>query len=269
MLVLAGLSIDLAGGRWGAYIPSPVPGVFLADLLVGLGALGALAGLKLVRGYRPILFVAFGLAAAYLAIRGLDSLVLRPAPDRYLVIRDLAPFGYLLLVPFMGIVLTSVSWAAFIWVVRIASSLHLLGVVIQGWGWITIPSSNLGQLSGTAVTFPGRGDLLGVIFGIAFLAWGKWPGALPASRVAQLLVLAFGFNQSSRAAFVTLVFCIALEIWRERKLGQMRVLLAVTAAGIAASILIPWVQSNWATWFSPSTSVTQPQTTQNPTQPST
>ena len=176
VLVLAGLSIDLAGGRWGAYIPSPIPGVYLADLLVGLGALGALAGLKLVRGYRPILFVAFGLAAAYLAIRGLDSLVLRPAPDRYLVIRDLAPFGYLLLVPFMGIVLTSVSWAAFIWVVRIASSLHLLGVVLQGWGWITIPSSNLGQLSGTAVGFPGRGDLLGVIFGIAFLAWGKWPG---------------------------------------------------------------------------------------------
>jgi hypothetical protein len=249
VLVLAGLSIDLAGGRWGAYIPSPIPGVYLADLLVGLGALGALAGLKLVRGYRPILFVAFGLAAAYLAIRGLDSLVLRPAPDRYLVIRDLAPFGYLLLVPFMGIVLTSVSWAAFIWVVRIATSLHLLGVVLQGWGWITIPSSNLGQLSGTAVVFPGRGDLLGVIFGIAFLAWGKWPGVLPASRIAQFLVLVFGFNQGSRAAFVTLIFCIAFEIWRERKLGQMRVLLAVTAAGIAASILIPWAQT------------TQPQTT--------
>jgi hypothetical protein len=236
-----------------------VPGVFLADLLVGLGALGAVAGLKFARGYRPILFVAFGLAAAYLVIRGVDSLILRLAPDRYLVIRDLAPFGYLLLVPFMGIVLTSISWVWFIWVVRVAASLHLLGVVLQGWGWVTIPSSNLGLMSGTAVGFPGRGDLLGVIFGIAFLAWGKWPGVVSASRIAQFLVLAFGFNLGSRAAFVTMVFCVALELWRERKLGQMRVLVGVTAAGIAASILIPWVQSNWN---STQPQATQPQTTQ-------
>jgi hypothetical protein len=144
-------------------------------------------------------------------------------------------------------------------VVRVATSLHLLGLVLQGWGWVTIPSSNLGLMSGTAVDFPGRGDLLGVIFGIAFLAWGKWPGIVSASRIAQFLVLAFGFNQSSRAAFVTMVFCVALELWRERKFGQMRVLVGVTAAGIAASILIPWVQSNW---FTTPPQTTQPQTTQ-------
>jgi O-antigen ligase len=76
------------------------------------------------------------------------------------------------------------------------------------------------------------------------------------------LVLAFGFNFGSRAAFVTMVFCVALELWRERKLGQMRVLVGVTAAGIAVSILIPWVQSNWGYWFPTSASVIQPQTTQ-------
>jgi hypothetical protein len=140
--------------------------------------------------------------------------------------------------------------------------LHLLGVVLQGWGWVTIPSSNLGLMSGTAVGFPGRGDLLGVIFGIAFLAWGKWPGVVSASRIAQFLALAFGFNLDSRAAFVTMVFCVALELWRERKLGQMRVLVGVTVAGIAASILISWVQSNWVTTQTTQPQTTQPQTTQ-------
>jgi hypothetical protein len=110
--------------------------------------------------------------------------------------------------------------------------------VLQGWGWVTIPSSNLGLMSGTAVGFPGRGDLLGVIFGIAFLAWGKWPGVVSASRVAQFLVLAFGFNLGSRAAFVTMIFCVALELWRERKLGQMQLLSWVTIAGISLSLSI-------------------------------
>jgi hypothetical protein len=88
-----------------------------------------------------------------------------------------------------------------------------------------------------------------------------------ASRIAQFLVLAFGFNQGSRAAFVTMVFCVALELWRERKLGHMRVLVGVAAAGIAASILIPWVQSNW---FTTQPQTTQPQTTQpQTTQPQT
>lgn len=257
VLVLAGFSIDLAGGRWGAYIPSPIPGVFLADLLVGLGALGGLFGLKFVRSYPRLVFVAFGLVAAYLAIRGVDSLFLRPGFDRYLVIRDLAPYGYLLLVPFVAIVLTAVSWVWFIWVVRIAASLHLVGFVLTQWGLITLPASNLGQLSGMAISFPGRGDLLGVIFGIAFLAWGKWPGVVRASRVAQFLILAFGFNLSSRAAFLTMIFCVVLELWRERKLGQMRVLVAVTAAGIITSLVVPFVQSNWNSW-----STTQPETTQ-------
>lgn len=242
VLVLFSFTIFLAGGRWGAYIPSVVPGIYLADFCLALGAGCALAGVRRIRRYGIRGLSLFGFVGFYLIGRVIDSLVLRPSPVPYLVVRDLAPYVYVLLLPLLGIALASISWLTFLWVIRVATSLHLVGYTLTNLGWMSLPASNLGELSGQAVTFPGRGDLLGVIFGLAFLAWGKWPGVAPASRLAQFLVLALGFNLGSRAAFATICLCVVSELWRERKFGQFRRLLLTTIIGISVSLMTPQIQ---------------------------
>lgn len=245
LLILAGFSIDLAAGRWGAYIRSPVPGIYLADLLFGLGAVGALIHVRRVFGLHPAVIGVFAVVGTYLAVRGFLSLVWDPVPDRYLAVRDLAPFGYLLLVPLVAVALRQVSWPVFIWVVRIAAVLHLLGYTLASWGVVTEFSSPLLGADFVPV-FHYRADLIGVVFGIGFLAWGRWSGAASASRIAQFLFIAFGFDQGGRAAFVTFVFCLGAVVWRERSWWRLRYALPLVASGIIAAMTIGYVQDNWA-----------------------
>jgi len=235
--VLAGFAIDLAAGRWGAYIRSPIPGIFLPDLLLALGAAAAAVQLARIALLPRAALAVFLIAAAYLGLRGLDSLILRPVPERYLAIRDLAPFAYLSLVPLIALALRPVPLRTFLWVVRIATALHLAGFTLETLGLITPFGSPL--LGAEFVRFfDYRGDLLGVAFGIGVLAWGRWPTAAAPLRTAQLLFFAVGLSLESRAAVLTLLFCVVFALWRERGGWPLRRIALWLAAGLAAGAIL-------------------------------
>ena len=234
-LVMAALSIDLAAGRWGAYIRSPIPGLYLADLLLVVGAMGAVFQLKLLAQLPRRVVAVFLLPASYLLILGVDSLLLRPAPDRYLAVRDLAPYAYLSLVPFIAIALVSVSFPVVVWVIRISTLVHAAGFLLTLFG-VVVPFHSAGLGSDTVSVFEYRGDLLGVIFGIGLVAWGRWPGALSAVRLAQFAFVVLGLASSSRSALVTFVVFLVAAYWRERTwLPLFRVIACLVAAFLAAT----------------------------------
>lgn len=141
IFIIAGFSIDLAAGRWGAYIVSPIPGLYLADLLLALGSLGAAVQIRRLVALPPLVLAIFATAGFYLAVRGFYALLWDRVPVPYLAIRDLAPFGYLALVPFIALVLRGLNPVAFIWVLRIVTTGHLVGFALTSLGFFTPFSS--------------------------------------------------------------------------------------------------------------------------------
>ncbi len=87
-LVLAALFIDVAFGRWGAYIRTPIPGLFLPDALLTIGALCALTKLRQLRQLPARVLWAFGLVILYILVRLVVFALTNSPGDPYLVIRD-------------------------------------------------------------------------------------------------------------------------------------------------------------------------------------
>ena len=243
--IIAGFSIDLAAGRWGAYIISPIPGLYLADLLLALGSLGAAVQIRRLFAPPPLVLAIFATAGLYLAIRGFYALFWNLVPEPYLAIRDLAPFGYLALVPFIALALRGLNPVAFIWVLRVATAVHLIGFALTSLGFFTpFSSPHLG--SSSVEVFDYRGDLVGVILGIGFLVWGRWPGT-NAGRVIQFLCILTAFNLESRASLLSFIFCLVLALWRELSWFPPRRAVIFAVMGIVGSSLISYLAPNLTT----------------------
>lgn len=238
-LVLAALVIDVAAGRWGSYIRTPISGLYLADALFAAGSLWGISRLRTLRGLPRDVFVVFGLCLAYLVLRGVTALAGEGAADRYLILRDLAPFAFLALVPLAAAALTAVSLRVVLWVLRIATLAHVTVALLVAIDLVEpFGSSLLGNAE--VLVLSARGDLFGVIAGLGFLSWGAWPGVMGGSRLIQVAIIAATVTTDSRAALVTFVFCVVADIWRERRWWAWWSWLGVAAAGVvlAAGALV-------------------------------
>ena len=242
--ILAALAIDLAGGRWGAYIATPIPRVYLADLLWGVGALAAVR-LTTLRALPRASLVAAGGALVYLVLRVLLS-VGDPGVETTLLLRDLAPLGYLALVPLVAVALAGVEPRTMLWLLRIAPLVVAGGTVLYAVG---VPFDGLGRALGgpelAAMRFPGRDDVLGVIIAVGIVAWGRYDslaptrgrGASVACRVVQVALVLAGLLVPSQASQLVAVAAVAWAVLRELlPMTSRRVVVAgiVIVAALAA-----------------------------------
>ena len=208
--MLAALFIDVAFGRWGAYIRTPIPGLFLPDALLAIGALCALTKLRQLRQLPARVLWAFGLVLLYILVRLVVFALTNSPGDPYLVIRDLAPFAYLALVPLLAISLTRARFSWLLWTVRVAALLFLTLSLCLTFGWIS-PFTN-DVLGGGIAVLEYRSDLQGVILGLGVITWGTWPGTAKAMRIAQFAFLFAAVNVQSRAALATFIVCLAVAV---------------------------------------------------------
>lgn len=247
-LVLAGFIIDFAGIRWGGYIPTPLPGLFLADALWGAGALLGVPVLVASVRLRNRHVHAAAIALAFGLAQGIRASQFDYGSDPYLALRDVAPFLYLSLVPLVAAVLGSVKLSVFLHTLR-------AGVIVLSLGYLTsllradlfAPGGYLHFDSLEGIVFPGRGDILGVSLGIGVIAWGNFGELARQSRMVQGALVAIGATNGSRAGLLALVVCIGWAIYRERRelgwLTALKVLAALAlcllAGQVAPSVLAP------------------------------
>lgn len=247
--VLAGLAIDLAGGRWGAYIATPVPDLYLADALWGLGCLAAVAGLATLRRLSRTVVVAALLCAAYVVVRFLAA-ALASGTQTSLIIRDLAPFAYLAFVPLAAAALSTVGVRTFVWLLRVSTAVLAVGCLVLGTG---VSTAGLGDLLGgptlAAMVFPGRLDVVGVILGIGVIAWGRFPGYARPVRIVQFVLVVVALSNDSQAAELVVALAVVWAVWRERAgirgwlSSPTRVVLAIL---IAVGLLVAVVAATLA-----------------------
>ena len=211
VLILTATFLDLAGTKWASYIPTPVPQVYLPDLLLSSGALLAIVGRS--RGTRQRSPVAVGLfVTIYVGYRAVEQIASSQAAVWEYWIRDMAPFFYLALVPSLAQALRLVRFEVVVSLVRAASA--VLGV--------TVLAQDLGALSpidygGQFPAFQLRPDADGVVLGLGVLAWGRWE-ALSPRRFAQVGLLLLALGHYSRAGVLAALLCAAIAMYRERAL---------------------------------------------------
>ena len=235
IFVLAALFIDVALGRWGAYIRTPVPGIYLPDALLVIGTLSALPNVRLLRAMPRQVLIAFAIPLLYILARTIQVLVTGAHDEPYLIVRDLAPYAYLTIVPLLVLALRQVKFSWLLWLLRIATLIHLLGVAAVQWGLFGPFQSDL--LGGADIDILGyRGDLQGVIFGIGVIVWGSWPGSASGVRAAQFLFLVGGIQLGSRSALVTFLFCAVVVSIRERKWFAPWKFLLLAAVAVLVSL---------------------------------
>jgi hypothetical protein len=215
-LILSALFIDLFAGRWGAYIRTPIDGLYLPDALLVLGVITALPLIGLLSALPQKILALFLVPALYVFARITQVIFIGIPSDPYLVIRDLAPFAYLALIPFIAVALSEFKFTALIWVLRAATLLNLVITFTQTIGLLTPFSSGL--LGGEGVqVFLFRDDVQGAILGIGLISWGYWKDVTRGYRLVQFLFILAGLNLASRAALATWIFCMIVVMVRERK----------------------------------------------------
>ena len=246
ILVLAALFIDVAAGRWGAYIRTPINGLYLPDALLALGALSALPSLRLLRALPLRIILVFMIPVLYILARVIQVLVTGAHEEPYLIVRDLAPYAYLAIVPLLVLALRRVKFSWLLWLLRIATLLQLVGVFAVTWGLLHAFQSDILGGGDTGV-FYYRGDLQGVILGIGLIVWGSWPGSTNGLRVVQFIFLLGGMLLGSRAAFVTFIFCAVIALLRERKWFAPWKFILLAATALLASLVVSYAATTIST----------------------
>jgi hypothetical protein len=216
VLILSALFIHVAAGRWGGYIVTPIPGLYLPEALLTISILASIPNFHKLKDLPPLLGIVFTLPIVYIGARLIEWLASGASQNTYLVVRDLAPFAYLSLVPLIAVSLFSVPFSWILWVLRISSLIHVIAVALVSWQILSLIPTSFIEPDASAL-FDYRGDLQGVIVGIGLISWGKWPGWVGANRYVQFALLVFVWNLGSRAALVTALFCLLLVAFRERK----------------------------------------------------
>ncbi len=245
--VMAALTIDVVAGRWGGYVATPVPNLYLPDLLWVLGcALGV--SLAVMRALpRPVL-VTSGVVAAYLVVRAALA-VGGPGVERALVLRDLAPLAFVATVPLAAVALSRVPTRTLLWILRIAPFVTVTGWLMSALG--AIPESISTALGGAALAgtwFPGRTEILGVALAIGVVAWGRFPQlttpsnrwAAWAARAVQVLFVLLSVVAPSQGGQVAAGLAVVWAVLREWRpvTGRRAVVLGLAIVAVLGSITI-------------------------------
>jgi O-Antigen ligase len=240
-LVLLGLLIPLAVGRWGSYMGLPETSIFVSDVLVLIGiAMSLSTGVGWNATPKPIWPI--------LLIVPLQGWLVARGADLHYKLRDTAPFLYFALTPWISTALSRVPLDTIRrWVGR-SLLIHL--------AWFSLVTAGIlppleTPLSGVPI-FTVRGDWDALVAGLTlcWLPWSRWR--------PEFVLLVFGLAawgtvaQGSRAgllgAFAALcVIAIKARVFSRPRLGPIVVIMGcfLSATATATWLIVSGVPS-WA-----------------------
>lgn len=197
VLVLFGLLIPVVGGKWGSYIGSASLGLFLSDVLLGVGMLATVLSRNRAT-LTPIRISLFQFCLLLSSVLFCFTEFLISTGRPIVRLRDLSPFVYLLLLPFVAGALRGLDRRVLRRSIDGALTAHAIWAVPAILG--LLPSIAISQLSAISV-FSTRPDIDVLLIG----AYGVFtlPRQLrnPILRTgAQCLLALSGLVQTSRAA---------------------------------------------------------------------
>jgi hypothetical protein len=212
-LSLLAIFLTLATGKWGSWIGVPNSPFFLIDLIVILSSL--LSFLKMMKNHIPI-----SLYSLVLVFFMTFQIAINQEFNITTKIRDLSPFFYLLLVPFLAFSLNSVSFSTVIKVIRYGSITNLLLFYFTTFGLLA-PFS-CGAICGTEI-FYYRADHVGLVACIGLMAWSTFSIQGIRSRPLIQILFALGIliNQS-RAGIIGMFLVVVLFLLPQIRLNSKR-----------------------------------------------
>lgn len=218
--ILVGLAfaLTIVGNRWAGYIQSPIPGVPLPEFLLFIALITIVPSWRQFVLLRSWVLWTYGAVGVYVLIILLPELLTVQSEDRYLALRDSAPFLFMALVPFLAVALRSVSATTGIFIVRGATALTALGTLLVAFGVLTpFASTLLG--SDFAMVFSYRSDLTGAALAIGMVAWGGWLDQQVKSQpVFQLTLVAIaGLVVTSRSGLVAVLVAVFVIAYQQRQ----------------------------------------------------
>lgn len=230
-LIGGALFIDLAANRWGAYLISPLPGLFMPEFLIAASVPLTIAWLwrnqlRPNRAWFGLILVP-ALPLTWMLLR---MLLMPTATSSFsLVIRDIAPFLYLALIPVLALPLLIVPAHRALLVVRISTAALAAGVACVQLGWIVpIPSSL--TASPFVSLFQYRPDLTSAGLALAIVAWGPWLGRASLRIAAVQFVIAgiAAVSVDSRIGLLCLAFSLLVQPFQYRALLPSITVIAVS-----------------------------------------
>ena len=241
-LVLASVAINVAFLKGGSYLPTPIPGLKLPDLLFFVG--GAVGiGLSVFKGYSQPkgIWILEIITVAYIGFAYFQSQ--QVGIDTFLFLRDSAFFVYILMLPGVIYLIRHVSNSVLLWLLRISTLFLALWLAATFLGW---NSSEFGARYSENL-FAINADIAGIGLAIGILSWDKSFG-LKRIWLIQALMLFVGLQLQSRVGSLSVVIAwmlliVGIKSWRNRLtfgfLGAV-----VVAATIFASTSTPGQQDN-------------------------
>lgn len=197
-ILLLGLLVPVVGGKWGSYIGLPGSGIFLSDVLLGIGTIGLLLRSKRLRARRAGLRLTPLVVAAALVFVSLE--ILRGSGAPAVRLRDSAPYLYLCLFPVVAVGFGIIGQSTVLRAVDRALAIHaawsvpaLLGVLPS----IALPTAVFGF-----PVFETRPDIDVLLLGVFLASTLRRDRHLSPSLkfLVGASVLASMVTQSSRAA---------------------------------------------------------------------
>jgi hypothetical protein len=251
-LLVLGPLFAVAFSRWGSYIGLTSANIFLPDMLVATGAV-----LFTLRSFRsqcaPRMFLPSDTTSGWILFFCLTYVGLRVSQASHpgvLILRDIAPFGYLALLPLMARALLLLGLATSMRWLRIACWLHLSWALPAALGLLAPTRILPGAVAGQPF-FQLRDDIDASILVLTILIATLGLGTrLPAKGwnvilfIASLVALA---SQSSRTGIIGLFFAAGAAMlisrpWRKDAVHfaarAISVLLAVWLF-LAAVLMLP------------------------------
>ena len=212
-LSLLAIFLTLSTGKWGSWIGVPNSPFFLIDLIVIFASLLSL--LKMLKNHASI-----SLYSPVLIFFMTLQIVINQEYSIVTKIRDISPFIYLFLVPFLAYSLNTVSFSAVIKVLRYGSLTNLLLFYLTTLGLLT--PFDCGAICGTNI-FYYRADHVGLVACIGLMAWSSFTRHELRSRPLIQILFAMGIliNQS-RAGVIGMLLVILFFLLPQFRLNPKR-----------------------------------------------
>ena len=242
--LLLALGLDLIGGRWAAYIRSPIPGIYLPDFLYLLAlALIAISFSNLINWLKlqslghqcltliAVFWVVTKIGASYFIFQESFSYALR----------DGAIFLFLISAPLAAIALRSLDneiirasfkWCGLIYVILFIFTYLEINVPFH--------ASFLGNKSVRVFEF--GGDLVGVMCGITYLFWSDPQKKEVKNTFAKAVAIAPLIINNSRGGDLALIAIVALTIFlimRNEWKFEIRIIVIGLVLGLWLSLMPP------------------------------
>ena len=251
-LILVGLLVPIAGGRWGSYLAVPGTPLFVADLFICLGIVGLFASQTDSRRRIAPIPRSLGWGSAVILLVLVASLLTNSSDEPSLVLRDAAPLVYLAITPivFKAIALNGrervLKW------LRIACSIHVVWFAAAMFG--ALPPIPLGPFSAVpAFTTRGDYDLLISALAAVVLMIDRSTKSMPRIALCILAVASLLMGGSRAGLLSGLVLLLLALLLVPERTGRVAPLAVVsisfgTAAVLPVLVLVlddppPWMKA--------------------------